>query len=82
MAEEPKGTAPREFLLVAIPDKADVGATLRLLGVARSLTDAEKQVDELDPSALGRIAVLERKSLFMREPAVRTLAVTDPIGKK
>jgi hypothetical protein len=50
--------------------------------VAKSLNDAEKQVDDLDPGTLGRIAVLERKSLFLREPAVRTLAVTDPIGKK
>ena len=82
MTEESKGTAPREFLLVAIPDRAEVGATLRLLGVAKSLNDAEKQVDDLDPGTLGRIAVLERKSLFLREPAVRTLAVTDPIGKK
>jgi hypothetical protein len=82
MTEESKASAPREFLLVAIPDRADVGATLRLLGVARSLVDAEKQVDELDPGTLGRIAVLERKSLFMREPAVRTLAVTDAIAKK
>jgi hypothetical protein len=82
MTDEPKGSAPKEFLLVAIPDRADAGATLRLLGVARSLADAEKQVDELDPGTLGRIAVLERKSLFMREPAVRTVAVVDAIGKK
>jgi hypothetical protein len=82
MTEESRGSAPKEFLLVAIPERAEAGATLRLLGVARSLADAEKQVDELDAGTLGRIAVLERKSLFVREPAVRTVAVTDAIGKK
>jgi hypothetical protein len=82
MTEESKGAAPKEFLLVAIPDRAEAGATLRLLGVAGSLSEAEKRVDELDAGTLGRIAVLERKALFVREPAVRTLAVTDAIRLK
>lgn len=82
MTEVSAGSAPKEFLLVAIPDRAEVGATLRLLGVAKTLSEAEKQVESLDPGALGRVAVLERRALFLREPAVRTLSVTDPIGKK
>jgi hypothetical protein len=82
MTEETKANAPREFLLVALPDRAEAGATLRLLGVAGSLSEAEKRIDELDAGTLGRIAILERKALFVREPAVRTVTVTDAIGKK
>jgi hypothetical protein len=73
---------PREFLVVALPDDADVGATLRLLGVAGTPSAAEKLIDELDPRTLGRVAVLERKSLFVRQPAVETVEVTDSIAKK
>ena len=72
---------PTEFLVVAIPDKADAGANLRLLGIAANQTAAEKIVNELDAGTLGRVAVLERKGLFVRKPAVQTMPVGDAIAK-
>jgi hypothetical protein len=81
MSEGAKAS-PREFLVVAVPEKAEPGTTLRLLGVADTQAAAEKLVAGLDPGTLGRVAVLERKGLFMRKPAVETLEVPDSIAKK
>lgn len=80
MAEDAKG--PREFLVVALPEQADTGATLRLLGVAGTQSAAEKLIDELDPGTLGRVAVLERKVLYVRQPAVETVELADAISRK
>lgn len=74
--------SPREFLVVAVPEKAEPGATLRLLGIAETQAAAEKLVAGLDPGTLGHVAVLERKGLFMRKPAVETREVSDSIAKK
>jgi hypothetical protein len=73
---------PREVLVVSLPDVAEIGATLRLLGVAGTPSAAEKLVDQLGPRTLGRVAVLERKSLFLRQPAVETVEVSEAIAKK
>jgi hypothetical protein len=72
----------REFLIVAVPEKAEAGTTLRLLGVSESQAAAEKLVAGLDPGTLGRVAVLERKRLFVRKPAVETQEVADAIARK
>jgi hypothetical protein len=72
---------PSEFLVVSLPDNADVGTTLRLLGILKSRAQAEKTVAELDPSTLGRVAILERKALFSRRQAVESVPLSDPIGK-
>jgi hypothetical protein len=82
MAEEGKGSAPREFLVVALPEQAETGATLRLLGVAGTQSAAEKLLADLDPKTLGRVALLERKALYVRQPAVETVEVGDAIVKK
>ena len=81
MPDEATSSA-REFLVVAVPDKAEAGTTLRLLGVATTQAAAEKLVSELDPGTLGRVAVLERKGLFVRKPAVETQEVAESITKK
>ena len=75
-------TSAREFLVVAVPERAEAGATLRLLGVAETQGAAEKLVAGLDPGTLGRVAVLERKGLFVRKPAVETQQVADSISRK
>jgi hypothetical protein len=72
----------REYLVVAVPEKAEAGATLKLLGVATTQAAAEKLVAELDSNTLGRVAVLERKGLFVRKPAVETQELTDVIIKR
>ena len=82
MAEEAKKSAPREFLVVSLPEPADAGTTLRLLVVAGTQSAAEKILADLDPRTLGRVAVLERKALYVRQPAVETVEVADAIAKK
>jgi hypothetical protein len=81
MPDEAK-SSPREFLVVAVPDRAEPGTTLKLLGIAETQAAAEKLVGGLDPGTLGKVAVLERKGLFMRKPAVETLEVPESISKK
>lgn len=76
-----EGPEPSEFLVVSLPDNADVGTTLRLLGVLKTRAQAEKTIEELDPSTLGRVAILERKGLFSRRQAVESVPLSDPIGK-
>ena len=76
-----EGPEPSEFLVVSLPDAADVGSTLRLLGISKTRAQAEKSVSELDPSTLGRVAILERKALFSRRQAVESVPLSDPIGK-
>jgi len=80
MAEERKEL--REFLIVQLPEQAEVGSTLRLLGLAGSQAAADKEVASLDPGMLGRVAVLERKALYVRRAAVETLEISEAIGKK
>lgn len=71
----------KEFLVVSLPDDAKPGATLRLLSIAGTQNAAEKKVNELDPGTLGRVAVLERKTLYVRRPAVENVQLSDPISK-
>lgn len=79
--KDAKRSEPREFVVVAFPDHVDKGATLRLLGVAATQAQAEKLIDGLDSGTLGRIAVLERKSLFVRRTAVETVAIIEAIAE-
>ena len=76
-----KAVQPKEFLVVSVPDDAQVGASLRLLAIGKTLIAAEKEVEMLDPGTLGRVAVLERKSLYIRRPAVESAELADPISK-
>lgn len=73
--------APKEFLIVTLPDDAKTGSNLRLIGVQGTLNAAEKAVAKLDPGILGRVAILERRTLYIRRPAVESSAVNDEILK-
>ena len=75
-----KKTSTIEFLIVSVPEKAEVGATFRLLGVKKSLSAAENSVSKLGSGTLGRVAVLELKALFVRRPAVENIKVNSAIG--
>lgn len=75
MPEKPE----REFLLVSLPETVEPGTNLRLLAIAPTAAAAEKAVTELGAGTLGRVAVLERKSLFSRRPAVESIEIDDPI---
>jgi len=75
------GNEPKEFLIVVLPEKAEAGTNLRLLGIESTLASAEKAVDQLDSGTLGKVAVLERRAVFLRQPRVESVPVTDRIAK-
>lgn len=72
--------AAKEFLVVAIPDRAEAGATLRLLAVEASVEAAKRAVAKLDPGTLGRIAVLERRAMYRRQQAVENVEIDEAIA--
>jgi hypothetical protein len=63
---------PAEFWVVAIPEDAGPGASLRLLDVKATAEAARKALTDLPSDITGRVAVLERSVLFVRELAVTT----------
>ena len=69
----------REFLVVGIPNSVEPGTNLRLLATAPTMPAAEQAVAELGAGALGRVAILERKALFSRRPAVESVAIDESI---
>jgi hypothetical protein len=71
--------ATREFLVVGIPENAEPGTNLRLLAVASTAAAAEQAVRELGAGTLGLVAILERKALYARRPAVENVEVDTPI---
>jgi hypothetical protein len=68
-----------EFLLLNIGESARVGGTVRVVGVAASEQGAHEALEGLDPSVLGRIALVEVKQHFERRPAVQSIPVAGPI---
>jgi hypothetical protein len=80
MPDEAK--SPKEFLIVSLPDDAQPGANLRLLGIANTKNAANAAVATLDSGTLGRVGVLERVALFVRRPAVENVEILEPISKK
>lgn len=75
----PEKAAAKEFLVVALPDTVEPGTNLRLLAIDSSLKAAESTVAGLGAGALGRVAVLERKALYARRPAVESIEIEEPI---
>jgi hypothetical protein len=61
---------PTEFWVIAVPEDAGPGTSLRLLDVKPTESDARKTVASLSSDITGRVAVLERSVLFVREMAV------------
>ncbi len=70
-----------ELLIVALPGRLESGSMLQVLGVASSLAEAERQVQDMDVSVLGRVAVLEKRKLFHRRHSVVSVEVDEPIVK-
>jgi hypothetical protein len=63
---------PVEFWIIAVPEDAAPGATLRLLDVAATEADAKKVAADLPSDITGRVVVLQRSVMFIREVAVTT----------
>jgi hypothetical protein len=54
---------------------------LRLLRIVSTFKAAEKAIEDLDSSTLGRVAIVERKALYERRPAVESVPVVDSLIK-
>ncbi|HEX9864310.1 MAG TPA: hypothetical protein VGC03_05020 [Acidimicrobiia bacterium] len=80
-ATEPAAKQPNEFFVVSIPEPAAPGASLRLLRIVSTFKAAEKAIEDLDSSTLGRVAIVERKALYERRPAVESVPVVDSLIK-
>lgn len=68
--------------MVAIPDPAAPGASLRLLRVVSTMKQAEQAVADLDSATLGRVAIVQRIALYDRRPAVENVPSADPLTAK
>jgi len=71
--------ADSQFLLLGLGESARVGGNVRVLAVASAEAEATKQLDDLDSSVLGHIAVVEVKQHLERRPAVQSTAVDEPL---
>jgi hypothetical protein len=61
---------PAEFLVFDIGTGARVGGSYSLLGVANSQKKAEELIKGLPSSSATKVAILERKAVLSRKPAV------------
>lgn len=75
MAERAKasdtGAEPaEELLLFNIEQGAKVGSSYALIGVAKSLDEAIALLKRLPTASASKVAVLQRRAVLMRRPAV------------
>ncbi|MCP3915693.1 MAG: hypothetical protein GY711_09070 [bacterium] len=68
-----------EYLVLRVGNKLKVGDTLRLVGVAASLDDAKALVGTAGGTSPQRLAVLEKKALLQRKPAIEVVEVAENI---
>jgi|SRR5688572_4366493 len=59
-----------EFLTVAMGEDLRVGSSIRIIGVSESEQEAKKSLESLTEGGTGRVAILEKKGVFERRPAV------------
>lgn len=71
--------AASQFLLLGLGESARVGGNVRVLAVAAAEAEAAVKLQELDPSVLGHIALVEVKQHFERRPAVQSTPSEDPL---
>ena len=71
--------ATSQFLLLGLGDNARVGGNVRVLAIADSEQEATTKLDELDPTALGHIALVEVKQHYERRPAVQSTPTEAPL---
>lgn len=75
--DEKKTIEFKGFLIISFPEKAQPGDTLRLLGLEKSLAAAQKAIPKLGPNVLGQVAVMECKTLYVRQTAVENIVVNN-----
>lgn len=65
--------AASEFLLLSFGESARIGGTVRVVGVTGSEETGKTELDALDPSVLGHLALVEVKQHYERRPAVQSI---------
>lgn len=65
--------AASEFLLLSFGESARIGGTARVVGVTGSEETGKTELDALDPSVLGHLALVEVKQHYERRPAVQSI---------
>ena len=71
--------ARSEFLLLSVGEGVRVGGTLRMLAAAGSEEEVKRKLEELEASVTGRIAVVEIKQLYERQPVVQNIPTDAPL---
>ncbi len=75
----PRKNPSGEFLVVALPARLEAGSMLQVIGLAPTIEEATQQVESLDATVLGRVAILEKRKLFIREQSIVSIETDDPI---
>lgn len=68
-----------EFLVFDIGTGAKVGGSYALLGTAATMAGAEEVVRNLPSAGATRVAIVERKAVLVRRPAVEVVPTADPV---
>lgn len=64
-----------EFLILWIRDSVRVAGSVKVVGVATSEAEAEGRLTELDAATTGRVAIVEVKKVFDRQPTIESVPV-------
>lgn len=70
---------PMEFLVFDIGAGAKVGGSYSLLGVAETQAKAEELVRALPSASATKVAILQRKAVLTRKPAVELSPSSDRV---
>jgi len=68
-----------EYLVFDIGSGAKVGGSYALVGVEKSLKAAEALVKALPSASASKVAILERKAVLMRKPAIELHSVSERV---
>ncbi len=71
--------AASQFLLLTAAEGLKLGGTVRVVASAASEDEAKDKLERLDPSVLGRVALVEVKQLYERRPAVQSIPSEAPL---
>lgn len=71
----------QEYLVVALSGDMRIGSQLRILNVAESEEDARKKLEAVSDAGITRVAVLQKKGVYSRRPAVVVTPVSENIVK-
>jgi hypothetical protein len=74
------GGAKGEFVVLRIGDAPSPGATVTYVGTASTMKGARELVEKLSDTNAGRLAILEKRQVLVRRPAMAIEEVDETIG--